>query len=46
MDISTLPTINNIIIDKNQIYNIDEDAIALSKNLIELSNITKIKKRG
>ena len=32
-----LPEIKNIVIENNQIYKIEDDVLALSKNLVELS---------
>lgn len=37
MDKNKLPKITNVIIQDNTIYNIDEDTISLSKDLVKLS---------
>lgn len=43
MNKDTLPPIDNIIIDKNEIYEIDDEVLSLSKNLVELSKILENK---
>ncbi len=37
MNNNELPEIKNIVIENNQIYKIEDDVLALSKNLVELS---------
>lgn len=39
MNNNELPNIDNIIIDSNKIYKIEDEIISLSKDLIKLSNI-------
>ena len=41
MDTNKLPKIRNIIIQNNEIYEIDEKTLSLSKDLIKLSSLMK-----
>lgn len=39
MNTSDLPLMTNIVIQDNQIYDIDDEALSLSKDLIKLSTM-------
>lgn len=41
MDNNSLPEIKNVIIENNEIHYIDDEVLALSKNLIKLANLTQ-----
>lgn len=41
MDKKKIPPINNIIIQNNEIYEIDDNVLSLSKDLVKLSTIIK-----
>ena len=41
MDVVQLPKMDNVIIDDNKIYKIDDSALSLSKDLIQLSMLNK-----
>ena len=41
MDKKKIPPINNIIIQNNEIYEIDDNVLSLSKDLVKLSKIIK-----
>lgn len=41
MDNNKLPEIKNIILEKGKIYNIDDEVLSLSKNLVKLSMLVE-----